>query len=157
MAATRYNRKVTHMPSPAQEETNIRGALHDLVLALRAKDIDALMAHYAPGVIVFDLRPPHSIASSDAYRRNFDAWFASVDGPIDYRTHELVITVTDNVAFCHSLNHVRSKRMTGEGADYWVRVTSGLQKMGGRWMITHEHISMPTDLQTMQARPDLRR
>ena len=143
------------MPSQAQEETEIRQALHELVQALRAKDIEALMAHYAPGVIVFDLRPPHRIASADAYRRNFDAWFATVDGPIDYQTHELVITVTDNIAFCHSLSHVRSRRISGDDADYWVRVTSGLQKMGGRWMIIHEHISMPTDLQTMQARQDL--
>ena len=124
--------------------------------ALRTKNIEALMVHYAPDVIVFDLRPPHRIASANAYRRNFEAWFASVDGPINYDVHELLVSAKDDVAFCHSLCHVRSKRTNGEEADYWVRVTSGLRKTGGRWLITHEHISMPIDLQTMQARRDVR-
>lgn len=138
---------------PTAEETEIRETLNELVQALRAKDIVALMTHYAPDVIVFDLRPPLRVANADAYRRNFEAWFASVDGPIDYEMHELLVTLRDDVAFCHSLSHVRSKRTNGEKADYWVRVTSGLRKMRGRWMITHEHISMPVDLQTMKAQP----
>ncbi|TIL56969.1 MAG: hypothetical protein E5Y79_27205 [Mesorhizobium sp.] len=58
------------------------------------------------------------------------------------------------MAFCHGLCHVRSKRTNGEKSDYWVRVTSGLRKMSDRWMITHEHISMPIDLRTMQAKPE---
>jgi ketosteroid isomerase-like protein len=143
------------MPIPAAEETEIRNALDELVQALRAKDIEALMGHYAPDTIVFDLRPPHRIAGVDAYRRNFEAWFASVDGPINYEVHELLVSAGGDVAFCHSLCHVRSKRTSGENADYWVRVTSGWRKTGGRWTITHEHLSMPIDLQAMQAQPSI--
>jgi ketosteroid isomerase-like protein len=36
-----------------------------------------------------------------------------------------------------------------------VRVTTGLEKMSGRWMVTHEHISVPFNMQTMQALLDL--
>jgi ketosteroid isomerase-like protein len=143
--------KESVMPTPTAEEAEVHERLNRLVQALRAKDIEALMAHYAPDTVVFDLRPPPKIASAEAYRKNFEAWFASVDGPINYEMHELVVTVRDDLAFCHSLSHVRSQRTKGESADYWVRVTSGLRKMSGRWMITHEHISMPIDLQTMQA------
>ena len=139
---------------PTAEEAAIRETIGNLARTLRIKDIDALMTHYAPDTIVFDLRPPLRVASADAYRRNFEAWFASVDGPINYEIHELLVTVGDDVAFCHSLSHVRSTRTNGEKADYWVRVTSGLRKMSGRWMITHEHISMPIDLRTMEAQPD---
>lgn len=139
------------MAIPSVEETEIRNALDELVQALRAKDIEALMAHYAPDTVVFDLRPPHRIVSVNAYRKNFEAWFASVDGPIDYEVRELLVTARDDAAFCHSLCHVRSKRTNGESADYWVRVTSGLRKLSGNWRIAHEHISMPIDLQTMRA------
>jgi ketosteroid isomerase-like protein len=136
----------------ANAEAEIRNALDEFSRALRAKDIDALMTHYAVP-IVFDLRPPPRVTGTEAYRSNFEAWFASVDGPIDYEMHELLVTAEDSVAFCHSLSHVRSKRTNGEKADYWVRVTSGWRKMSGRWLITHEHISMPIDLQTMKAQP----
>ena len=76
-------------------------------------------------------------------------------GPIDYEMRDLRITMSDDVAFCHYLGHVRSTRTTGEKADYWVRVTSGLQKMNGQWMITHEHVSVPFYMETMQAALDL--
>jgi ketosteroid isomerase-like protein len=90
-----------------------------------------------------------------AYRKNFEAWFASVQGSIDFKLHDLSIETSGDVSFCHYLGHVESTRTSGEKADYWVRVTAGLRKIDGRWAITHEHISMPIDLATMKASPDL--
>ncbi len=113
------------------------------------------MAQYAPDIVTFDLRPPLQVQGVDAYRKNFEAWFASVQGPIDYEIRDLRITMSDGVAFCHSLSHVKSTRTTGEKADYWVRVTSGFQKMNDQWMVTHEHVSMPFNMETMQAALDL--
>jgi uncharacterized protein (TIGR02246 family) len=133
----------------------IRERMEALAQALRAKDINALMAHYAPGIVTFDLRPPLQVQGVDAYRKNFEAWFASVQGPIDYEIRDLRITMSDDIAFCHSLSHVKSTRTTGERADYWVRVTSGLQKMNGQWMVTREHVSVPIKLETMQGALDL--
>lgn len=134
-----------------KEEALIRKSIDDLAEAISAKDVDALMAHYAQDVVTFDLRPPQQIKGADAYRKNFEAWFGSVQGRIDYRIHHLGIARTGDLAFCHSLSHVRSTRTSGEKADYWVRVTSGLRKTGGRWLIAHEHISMPIDMVSMQA------
>jgi ketosteroid isomerase-like protein len=93
------------------DDEPIREHVESLAQALRARDIDALMAHYAPDVVTFDLRPPAG----------------------------------------HSLSHIRSIRTSGEQADYWVRVTSGFRVVNGRWLIVHEHISMPIDMQTLQA------
>jgi uncharacterized protein (TIGR02246 family) len=137
------------------DDAQIREGMEALARALRAKDIDALMAHYAPGVVTFDLRPPLRVQGVDAYRRNFEAWFASVQGPIDYEIRDARITTRDDVAFCHSLVHVKSTRTTGERADYWVRVTSGFQKTNGRWLVTHEHVSVPITLETMRPAFDL--
>ena len=86
----------------------------------------------------------------DAYRKNFEAWFASVQGPIDYAIHDLRVTMSDDVAFCHSLSHVKGTRTTREKSEYWVRVTTGFQKRNGQWMIIHEHVSMPFNMDTMK-------
>jgi uncharacterized protein (TIGR02246 family) len=134
-----------------RDDAQIRECMDALAQALRAKDIDALMAHYAPGVVTFDVRPPLQVQGVDAYRRNFEAWFASVQGPIDYEMRDSRITMSGDVAFCHSLIHVKSTRTTGERADYWVRVTSGFQKLNGRWTVTHEHVSVPINMETMRA------
>lgn len=135
--------------------SQIRKRLDTWTQALHPKDINALMAHYAPDVITFDLRPPLQVQGVDAYRKNFEAWFASVQGPIDYEIRDLRVTMNDDVAFCHSLSHVKSTKTTGEKSDYWVRVTTGLQKRNGQWMIIHEHVSMPFNMETMKATFDL--
>ena len=130
---------------PTREDGQIRHSMDALGQALRARDINALMAHYAPDIVTFDVRPPLQIQGVDAYRKNFEAWFASVQGPIDYEIRDLRITMSDVVAFCHYVAQVKSTRTTGEKADYGIRVTSGLQKMNGQWMVTHEHVSVPFD------------
>jgi ketosteroid isomerase-like protein len=78
-------------------------------------------------------------------------------GPIDYEIHDLRITQSGDVAFCHSLSHVRGTRAKGEKADYWVRVTVGFQKRNGEWLMTHDHVSMPLDMQTQKAVSELRK
>lgn len=138
-----------------REEALIRESMDTLAEAISARDVDALMIHYARDVVTFDLRPPQQIHGADAYRKNFEAWFASVEGRIDYKIHEMRIARSGDFAFCHSLSHVMSNRTSGQRADYWVRVTSGLRKIGGRWLIVHEHVSMPVDMMSMQAVSEL--
>jgi uncharacterized protein (TIGR02246 family) len=126
----------------ARDDAQIRACIDASAQALRAKDIDALMAYYSPDVVTFDLMPLQRQGAA-AYRKNFEAWFASVQGPIDFEIRDLRITMGDDVAFCRYLGWVKSTRATGEKADYRVRVTAGLQKINGRWLISHEHVSVP--------------
>jgi ketosteroid isomerase-like protein len=67
------------------------GALYDSQLdAIRAKDLDRLMAAYSPDIVYFDVVPPLRYAGSAALRGRFSEWFDGYQGPIgiDYaRTH----------------------------------------------------------------------
>lgn len=117
--------------------------------------INAVMAHYAPDNVTFDLMPPLQVLGAGAYRKNFESWFASVQGPIDYEMRDLRIATSDDVAFCHYLGHVKSTRTNGAKSDYWVRVSSGFRRVNGQWLISHEHVSMPVDMGSMQAAPGL--
>jgi uncharacterized protein (TIGR02246 family) len=141
--------------TPTEDEAQIRERLNEWTQALRAKDLDALMALYAPDVVAFDLMPPTQVRGADRYRKNFESWFVAMPGLIDYGVHESRITVSGDVAFCHSLSHVEGTRKSGEKADYWVRLTVGFQKRNGQWMMIHDHVSMPFDMQTMTAVSDL--
>lgn len=143
------------MPMPTKDEAHIRERLDRWIRALREQDLDALMALYAPDVITFDLMPPSQVDGADRYRKNFERWFGAMPGPIEYEMHGLRILVDGSVALGHSLNHVTGTRKTGEKADYWVRVTVGLQKRNGEWRVIHDHISMPFDMESMQAVPEL--
>ena len=141
--------------SQASDETQIRQLIDQWAQALHAKDLNTLMSYYAPDILTFDILPPLQYQGIDAYRKNFEAWFAAVHGPIEYATRDLRITTGNDVAFCHSLNRVRSTMTTGETTETWVRVTVGFRKMEGMWRITHEHVSVPCDMETARALLDL--
>jgi ketosteroid isomerase-like protein len=130
-------------PDPVAE---VRARLETLAQSIRDKDVDALMAHYAPDIVVFDVKPPLYVQGADSYRKNFETWFASLQGPIDYEMDDLRISMSESHAFCFCRSHVRAMRPGGEEVDYWVRVTSCLQKANGQWLVGHEHVSMPANM-----------
>ena len=101
------------------------------------------MTHYAPDVVVYDVMPPLDVQGAADYRKNFERWFASMRGPIDYEMTELRISMSESHAFCHALSHIRGTKKNGEKADYWVRVTTCFQMANGQWLVGHEHVSMP--------------
>jgi PhnB protein len=77
------------------------------------------------------------------YRNALEDWFASFRGPVGYEIRDLCITTGDEVAFCHSLNRISGTRTDGEETDVWTRATVCLCKIEGKWMVTHEHVSVP--------------
>ena len=141
--------------STARDEAQIWQLIEQWGQALYAKDLTTLMSYYAPDILTFDILPPLQYQGVDAYRKNFEAWFAAVQGPIEYETRDLRIMIGEEVTFCHSLNRVRSTRITGETTETWVRVTVGFHKIEGTWWITREHVSVPCDMETSQALLDL--
>jgi uncharacterized protein (TIGR02246 family) len=141
--------------SQESNEAQIRGLIDEWVTALRAKNIDGLMANHSPDIVLFDLPPPLQYRGADAYRKNWEQWLPTLEGPIDYEIRELSVATGDDVAFCHSLNRIRSKRTDGETTDVWVRATVGYRKLDGAWMVTHEHVSVPFYMDTGKAACDL--
>jgi ketosteroid isomerase-like protein len=130
----------------AREDAAVRDRVETLAQAIRHKDIDALMAHYAPDVVVYDVMLPLETQGAADYRKNFERWFASMQGPIDYEMTELRISMSESHAFSHCLSHIRGTRRNGEKADYWVRVTTCFQMANGQWLVGHEHVSMPAKM-----------
>lgn len=143
--------------SAATDEAQVRERIESWTKALRAKDLDALMSHYAEDVVVFDVPPPLQYVGAVAYRKNWADWFASFIGPIvGYEISDLSITTGANVAFSRSLNRITGARTSGENTDVWVRATVCFRKIGGTWMVTHEHLSVPINMETYRAELDLK-
>lgn len=127
----------------ATAEAEIRELVENWLKAVRAKDVNGVMSHYAADILLFDLAPPLQYRGADAYRKNWEEWFLTFRGSIGYEIRDLSITASDDVAFCHSLNRISGTRTNGEETDTWVRATVGCRKIEGKWIVTHEHISVP--------------
>ena len=136
---------------PKSNEDQIRALMDQWTEAVRARDIEKVMEHYAPDVVVFDLAQAHSYTGAARYRQNIEGWFGAWQGPIHCERRDLSITAGDGVAFSSSLAHHSGTGPGGERIDFWVRVTVGFRKIGGRWKATHEHVSVPFEMETMEA------
>ena len=125
------------------DEARIRQLIEDWTGAVRAKDLDRVVSHYAEDVVSFDLAPPLQYAGREAIRKSLAGWFATFTGPIGYDVRDLRIAASGDVGFCRSLNRISGARTGGEKTDVWVRVTLGCRRIGDRWRIAHEHASVP--------------
>lgn len=120
-------------------------ALRDkLTNAIRAKDADGVISHYAAQPVMFVLAPPLQFKGDESPGKNgVKEWFSTFQGSIGYEIRDLNITTGETVAFCHSLNRISGTRSDGEEMDIWVRETLGFRKINGEWKITHQHQSVP--------------
>ena len=119
-------------------EVQIRELINDWAKATREGDDDAVLSHHAADLLIFDVLAPLQYKSADEYRKSWDEWRPTDEGEALFELHELGITAGDTVAFAHCLIEC-GKRPNSD----WVRATFCLQKTDGKWMITHQHGSMP--------------
>src|SRR4051812_40627085 len=82
----------------------IRSLIEGFVAAIRAKNGDAVMSIFSPGVISYDLNPPLQHGGGDVFREHWQALLNAYDGAIEYQIHDLHIAVSHDLAFTHSLN-----------------------------------------------------
>jgi ketosteroid isomerase-like protein len=139
----------------AVDEAEIRKIIEDRMNAVRKKDVNRATECVAPNILLFDVVNPLQYSGSDVLRKRAEQWFSSFDGPIGFEVRELNIVAGDNVAFSHSLNRVSGKTMNGKDLEMWWRSTVCYRRIGGRWMITHEHNSVPFDPGSGKASLDL--
>jgi len=126
-------------------EAVIRKRVEDYAKAVRAKDIDGVMSLYAPNVVSFDVNPPLRYAGTDSKRRAWQDFFAAHKGPVVYEVRDLNVTTNGELAFVHSLNHVKGALANGHIADPWARWTACFRRIDDVWLVVHDHVSLPAD------------
>jgi uncharacterized protein (TIGR02246 family) len=135
----------------AIDELQLRALIDERVRAVRTKDVNGSVSSLAPDVLSFDVVNPLQQIGSDASRKRAEEWFSSFQGPIGYEIRDLKITGGSDVAFSHCLSHVSATRTDGGALDMWWRTTLCFHKSDGKWMVTHEHNSVPFDVESGKA------
>jgi ketosteroid isomerase-like protein len=141
-----------------QNETEIRATLRDVEAAMRSGDAPGVVAHYAPGVVAFTLAPPlRQDPAQVVDPARLRTWFAGFHGEFDWAITDLDVTCGEDIAFGHSLNHLRATPVgMDQPFDLWFRATYCLRRIDGAWLIAHEHTSTPFYMDgSMRAAVDL--
>jgi ketosteroid isomerase-like protein len=145
----------TSQAAMSDDEAKIRTLEDSFVAAVNAKDVDAIMKVYVPdaSLVVFDVVPPRQYLGADAYRKDWQDFFALFKGPVKFRISDLNIEAAGTLGYSHSIQYVSGTDMKDQPIELVVRVTDGYRKVDGNWLIAHEHVSVPVDVTT--GKPDL--
>lgn len=135
----------------ATDEADIRQRIDKLAEAIRAMNLESVMSIYAPDVVSFDIVPPLQHVGVEAKTKNWIDAFAMYQHPLSYEIRDLTITVGDDIAFGHSLNRISGTLKSGNRTDFWLRSTTCFRKIDGKWLIAHDQVSVPVDLESSRA------
>ena len=119
----------------------IRAVFRELEHAHHLKDARALLACFAPDVLVYNLAPPLATRGCDL--AGTEDWFSTWSGPITLEARDEEIRVQGDLAVVTALNRMRGTKVVGEKVDLWFRATTVLRLIEGRWLVVHDHTSTP--------------
>jgi ketosteroid isomerase-like protein len=139
----------------APPQSEIRALLDSRSEAIWTKDLDGLMSFYSPDIVYFDIVPGLRYTGSAALRPRFTEWFHGFEGPIGQEIRDVNISASGDLAVAHMLVRASGTLRNGREVGYWVRGTSCFQRSDDRWLVTHEHVSVPVDFQSGSAAIDL--
>jgi ketosteroid isomerase-like protein len=129
--------------SSAEDEAAIRGLIESWVGAVRRRDIEAILKNHSPDLVMFDVPPPFEIHGLEAYRKSWDLFYSWSDEPIPFDIHTLNISAGADVAFAVATMGCAEPAADGRAKPLDFRLTIGLRKIDGYWIVTHEHHSVP--------------
>jgi len=119
-------------------ENEVRSMIENWARAVSSGNRMAIIANHSEDMRMFDF--PDIVEGLKAYDETWDFFFANPRGPITFAPSKIEIAAGDDVAFASCLVHCDG---TSAGSlDF--RLTTGLRRIDGQWVIVHEHHSVPT-------------
>jgi uncharacterized protein (TIGR02246 family) len=129
-----------------RDETEIRAVIENWAKAVRARDLDRVLADHAPDIVMFDVPPPKvGVRGIDAYRETWPPFFEWIKQGATFDIVSLDVVAGADVAFAHALLRCGTADELAKDPDNRLRLTIGLRKQDGRWTIAHEHHSFPLE------------
>ena len=125
------------------DEAAIRALVEHWAGAVRRKDLEAILLDHSADILMFDVPPPLASKGIDAYRKTWDLFFSWAREPVVFDIREMDIAAGDDVAFVTALMRCAGAEPKGPVTALDFRLTIGLRKIADRWIVVHEHHSIP--------------
>jgi uncharacterized protein (TIGR02246 family) len=136
------------MEDTMSRETDDAGTIRRLVErwaeAVHAGDLDTVLADHDERIVMFDVPPPNDgVRGMDAYRTTWPPFFEWQQKGAVFEIDELDVTAGNEVAFAWALLRCGTEQELRDDPTLRLRLTIGLRKQHGAWIVTHEHHSFP--------------
>ena len=133
----------------SKDEKEIRALGDRVSAAIKAKNVDAIMANCVPdeSLFIFNVNPPLELVGAKAYRKHWEDFLATIPGPIvKSEFSDLSIMTDGKLGLSHGIVHLVWNDRDGKKLDITYRLTTGYRKIEGKWLIVHVHVSVPVDI-----------
>jgi len=95
---------------------------------------------------MFDVPPPQDgVRGIDAYRETWPPFFEWQAGGALFEIVSLEVEAGEDVAYAQALLRCGTPEELAEYPERRLRLTLGLRKRDGRWLVAHEHHSFTLD------------
>lgn len=133
--------------------SKVQDVLENYKSAVYEKDVEKFLSAYAADVHIYDCWGNWECKGISSWRENVMMWFNNLKEEgnllkVDF--NDLTIEENTNVAFFHcAVSYVAYSEKSGEKLRQMTnRFTFGLKNVNESWLITHEHSSLPIDMQS---------
>jgi ketosteroid isomerase-like protein len=104
--------------------------------------MDTVLADHARDIVMFDVPPPEGgLRGIDAYRDGWPPFFDWQASGGSFDITELDVTAGEDVAYVWALLRCAKPESLAAHPDRRLRLTVGLRREHGRWVVAHEHHS----------------
>ena len=125
------------------DEAEIRDLIERWAKAVRDKNLECVLANHSAKILMFDVPPPFESKGIEAYRETWDLFYSCQPEPIAFDIQRMDVVAGVDVAFAVALMQCEEKGADGKRTKLDFRLTVGLRKVKGKWLILHEHHSVP--------------
>jgi uncharacterized protein (TIGR02246 family) len=126
------------------DEDQIRALIERWAAAVHKGDMHGVLVDHSDDIVMFDVPPPHGgVRGIDAYRDTWPPFFEWQARGASFEIVSLDVTAGDEVAYAHALLRCGTPRQLADQPANRLRLTLGLRKEQGRWVVAHEHHSFP--------------
>ncbi len=131
------------MPDDQQQ---IRTLIQRWAEAVHATDLDTVLADHSDDIVMFDVPPPDDgVRGIEAYRETWPPFFVWQARGASFEIVELEVSAGEDVAYAYALLRCGMPKELAERPERRLRLTLGLRRQAGRWVVAHEHHSYPLD------------
>jgi uncharacterized protein (TIGR02246 family) len=125
-----------------QDEQAIADLIRRWAAAVHEGDMATVLRDHADDIVMFDVPPPHEgVRGIDAYRATWPGFFEWQALGASFEIVELDVTAGPEVAYAFALLRCGTPDELARHPQQRLRLTIGLHKQAGRWIVAHEHHS----------------
>jgi uncharacterized protein (TIGR02246 family) len=128
----------------SEDVAQIRTLIEKWAKAVHIGDLDGVLADHATDIVMFDVPPPEDgVRGIQAYRETWPGFFEWQREGAVFEIVSLDVIAGDDVASAYALLRCGAPEELASEPNNRLRLTLGLRKQNGRWVVAHEHHSFP--------------